>query len=111
MEILLFEGRVDSAWRAATEFGCEQQMWLTLARAREQTHPLDAIGIYEPEVLVQIDRRKTPAYRTAVGLMDRIRRLADAMGESDRFTALLRRVRTEHPRKRSLKKLLDDKGW
>lgn len=111
VEILLYEGRVDGAWRAATEFGCEQQMWLTLARAREQTHPLDAIRIYEPEVLAQIDRRKTPAYRTAVGLMDRIRRLADAVGEPDRFEALLRRVRTEHPRKRNLKKLLDDRGW
>ena len=111
LDILLYEGCTDEAWMAATEFGCDRQMWLTLARAREQTHPLDAIAIYEPEVLSQIDRTKTRAYETAVELMDRIRRLADAAGEPDRFSDLLERVRTEHPRKRNLKKLLDGRGW
>lgn len=111
LDILLYEGRIDEAWNTATEFGCDQQMWLTLARARERTHPLDAIAIYEPEVISQIERVKTTAYRTAVDLMERIRRLADAAGEPHRFTDLLDRVRTEHWRKRNLKKLLDDRGW
>ena len=111
LEILLYEGRFDEAWHAATEFGCDQQMWHTLARAREHTHPLDAIAIYEPEVISQIERVKTPAYRTAVDLMERIRRLADAVDEPNRFTDLLERVRTEHWRKRNLRKLLDDRGW
>ena len=111
LKILLYEGRIDDAWHAATEHGCDQQMWLTLARAREQTHPLDAIAIYEPEVLAQIDRKKTPAYKKAVELMDRIRRLADAADEPHHFTDLLDRVRTEHWRKRNLKALLDGRGW
>ena len=111
LEILLYEGRIDEAWQVATEFGCNQQMWLTLARVREQTHPLDAIAIYEPEVLKQIDLKKNLAYEMAVDLMDRIRRLADAVDEPHRFTDLLDRVRTEHWRKRNLKKLLDGRGW
>ena len=111
VEILLYEGRIDEAWSAATDFGCNQQMWLTLARAREQAHPLDAIDIYEPEVLSLIDRTKTVAYKSAVELMDRIRRLADAANEPDRFTDLLERIRVEHRFKRNLKALLDDKGW
>ena len=111
LEILLYEGRIDEAWSAATDFGCNQQMWLTLARAREQAHPLDAIDIYEPEVLSLIDRTKTVAYKSAVELMDRIRCLADAANEPDRFTDLLERIRVEHRLKRNLKALLDDKGW
>lgn len=111
VEILMYEGRADEAWNAATEFGCDQRTWLTLARAREDTHPIDAIGVYIPEVLARIDQKKTPAYRSAVDLMDRVRRLAETAGEPDRFTTLLERVRTEHRAKRNLKKLLDDRGW
>ena len=111
VEIILYEGRVEEAWAAATEFGCDHQMRLTLARARESTHPLEVIEIYEPEVLSQIERTKTAAYKIAVELMDRIRRLADAANAPHRFTALVERVRLEHRFKRSLKKLLDEKGW
>lgn len=111
VEIVLYEGRIEEAWAAATEFGCDHQMRLTLARARESTHPLEVIEIYEPEVLSQIERTKTPAYKIAVELMDRIRRLADAANEPHRFTDLVERVRTEQRFKRNLKKLLDEKGW
>lgn len=40
IEILLYEGDIEAAWRTALESGCEQRLWLTLARAREGTHPL-----------------------------------------------------------------------
>ena len=109
--ILLYEGRVDEAWSAALAFGCGREMWMTLARAREKTHPLDAVGVYEPQVLALIDMKKTSYYESAVELMDRIRRLATAAGDPHRFAALLERVRTEHRAKRNLKKLLDDRGW
>lgn len=111
VEILMYEGRADEAWTAATDFGCDRRTWLTLARAREDTHPIDAIEVYTPEVLARIDQKKTPAYRSAVDLMDRIRLLAEGAGEPDHFTALLEQVRTEHRAKRNLKKLLDDRGW
>lgn len=109
--ILLFEGLLDEAWNAALAFGCGRETWMTLARAREKTHPLDAIDVYEPEVLALIDRKKTTYYESAVKLMDRIRRLADSAGEPERFGGLLERVRTEHRAKRNLKKLIDGKGW
>ena len=111
VEILAYEGRVEEAWNAATVHGCAERMRMTLARAREKTHPSDAMGVYEPRVLELINQKKTHAYRSAVDLMDRIRRLADAANEPDRFRSLLERVRTEHRAKRNLKKLLDAKGW
>jgi uncharacterized Zn finger protein len=111
VEILAHEGDIDAAWDAATDHGCDDRMWLTLARARESTNPLDAIGVYEREALAQIDRKRNDAYRTAVDLMARIQRLADSAGRPERFEALLTRVRTEHKAKRNLKALLDQKPW
>ena len=111
VEILLFEGLIDEAWSAALSFGCGREMWMTLARAREKINPLDAVDVYETEVLALIDRKKTSYYESAVDLMDRIRRLAGTAGGPDRFGGLLGRVRTEHRAKRNLKKLLDEKGW
>ena len=110
-EILFFEGAVEETWSVAKEFGCGIDMWMTLARAREETAPLDAIGVYEPEVFRRIDLKKNQHYRFAVDLMGRIRDLATAAGSPDRFVNLLERVRTEHKAKRNLKKLLDDRGW
>ena len=81
VEILAYEGRVEAAWNAATVHGCAERMWMTLARAREKTHPSDAMGVYEPRVLELINRKKTQAYRSAVDLMERIRHLADAANE------------------------------
>ncbi len=50
IEVLLYEGDTDGAWRVASERGCHQRLWMQLARAREQSHPDDAIPIYEREV-------------------------------------------------------------
>ena len=111
VEILAHEGDIDAAWQAATDHGCDDRIWLTLARARETTHPLDAIDVYEREVLTQIDRKRNDAYRSAVELMTRIRRLADTACQPERFQTLLTRVRTEHKAKRNLKALLDQKPW
>lgn len=111
MEILAYEGDTERAWQVAVDHGCDRQMWMTLARAREDTHPMDAIGVYEPEVFALIDAKKNPAYRQAVDLLARIRRLAREAGEPQRFAGILERVRTEHGRKRNLMKLIDQKGW
>jgi len=111
VEILAYEGASERAWQVATDHGCDHRMWLTLARAREDTHPLDAIGVYEPEVFALIERKQNATYRQAVQLLGRIRRLAAQADRMDRFDDLLRRVRTEHGRKRNLVALLDQQGW
>lgn len=82
-----------------------------LARAREDTHPLDALGVYEPEVFSLVERKENATYRQAVQLLGRIRRLAHQAGEPERFEHLLGDVRADHGRKRNLVTLLDHKGW
>lgn len=111
VEILAYEGETERAWQVATEHGCDRQMWLTLARTRENAHPLEAIGVYEPEVFAQIEAKKNHTYRQAVDLLARIRRLADHVGQPERFEDLLGQVRSEHGRKRNLMKLINQEGW
>ena len=111
LDILLFEGLVDDAWDVANDYGCRAQTWLTLARARQESHPLDAIAVYESAALAIIDRKKADQYQSAVDLMVQVRRLADSAAKPGRFMSLLERVRTEHKAKRKLKALLDAQGW
>ncbi len=110
-EILLYEGRIDDAWAVASTYGCDERTWMTLARAREATRPLDAIPIYERAVAAQIDTKKNGGYRAAVDLLGRIRTLATKAGQPQRFTELLAAVRVEHARKRNLMALIDKKRW
>jgi hypothetical protein len=111
VEILSYEGDTERAWQVATAHGCDRRMWLTLARAREDSSPLDAIGVYEPEAFTLIEAKKNATYRQAVDLLSRIRRLARQADQPQRFADMLQRVRVEHGRKRNLMKLIDEKGW
>lgn len=111
VEVLLYEGEAEEAWDTAVACGCGERLWLPLARAREATHPLEAIGVYEREALAQIDTKKNDGYRNAVKHLATIRRLADAAGDPGVFTRILARVRTEHRPKRNLMALLDAEGW
>lgn len=111
VEILLYEGRTDDAWAAAVEHGCDDRTWMTLARARESTHPFDAVPIYERAVSAQIDTKNNGGYRAAVDLLARIRTLTAKAGEPQRFTDFLASIKDEHGRKRNLMALIDKKRW
>jgi uncharacterized Zn finger protein len=109
VEILLYEGRANDAWDVASAHGCDERSWLTMARAREATHPLDAIRVYERAVMAQIDLKNNGGYRAAVDLLARIRTLAASAGEPERFSELLGSITAEHARKRNLMALIDDR--
>ncbi len=111
VEILLYEGDVDEAWQVAADHGCDRQLWMSLARARERTHPQDAIGVYDREIDAAIDTKKAGGYREAVNLLSRTQRLYNTLGRPESFAAAVAGIRAEHGRKRSLMALLDQKRW
>ena len=111
VEILLYEGDDQAAWETARQHGCDQRLWLALARTREEDHPLDAVEVYEREVYIQIDTKKNRGYQAAVELLERIQRLTDQTGQPDRFQQLVVAVRAEHGRKRNLIALMEKEGW
>ena len=111
IDILVWAGRHDDAWDTATSGGCLPGRWLELARHRETSHPIDAIDVYEPQIFRAIGAKNNKAYASAVELMGRVERLANAAGVPDRFDAIVTVARTEHKPKRNLQKLLDQHGW
>jgi hypothetical protein len=80
VEILAYEGDTEQAWQVATDYGCKRQPLLTLGRAREDAHPLDVIGVYEPEVFALIEAEHNAAYREAVNLLGCVTRPACRAG-------------------------------
>ena len=111
VEMLMWAERHDDAWDAARAGGCNPRRWMELAAGRERDHPIDAIDVYEPQVIRSIEAKNNAAYAAAVDLMKRVRRLADTAGVPERFEALLVLARTDHKPKRNLQKLLNQQGW
>ncbi|MDY7100523.1 MAG: SWIM zinc finger family protein [Actinomycetota bacterium] len=111
VEVLLANGDAEEAWDVATEQGCDDRLWLELARAREDAAPLEAISVYEREIAARIGRRNAGSYQTAVELLGRIHALAGRAGEPERFDRIVAHLRSEHSRKRNLMALLASNGW
>jgi len=110
VETLLYEGEVDEAWAAATAFGCHERWWLSLARARERDHPLDAIGVYQREVEGLIAKKNKGSYRDAAALMTRVQALYSA-ADDDGWEPYLAAVATRHRPKTSLMARFREAGW
>jgi uncharacterized Zn finger protein len=111
VEILLWERKAEDAWREAKEGGCSAGLLLRLAKKREKTHPLDALGIYcahVPKLLEQTDNR---AYQEAMTFLRKIRALFASAKQADAFRPYLAELRVVNHRKRNFIKLLDQEGW
>jgi uncharacterized Zn finger protein len=111
IEIMLYEGAADDAWAIASVHGCDERTWMNVARARESSHPLDAIPIYERAALANIETKKSGGYRAAVDLLARIRTLATKAEQPERFTEILAAITADHRRKTSLMALIAKKRW
>jgi uncharacterized Zn finger protein len=110
VEILLWEGEAEAAWREAQNGGCAHTLWLRLAESRQQTHPLDAVAIYRRCIPPIVDRMNQQAYEAATDLLIRIKTLL-AADKPEELAAYAAEIRTSHRRKRNFIKLLDQQRW
>jgi uncharacterized Zn finger protein len=110
VEIFLWEKDAETAWQEACEGGCSSELWLKLAALREKDHPRDAIAVYQKLISPIVDRTNNDAYAEAAGLLRRVEKLMNALGERDEFRQHLSRVRVEYKRKRNFMKLLERFG-
>ncbi|MEO6653270.1 MAG: SWIM zinc finger family protein [Ilumatobacteraceae bacterium] len=111
VEILMWAGRDDDAWAAATTGGCSPSRRIDLAKRRESSHPIDAIDTFEPQIFRSIEAKNNQSYAAAVDLMARVERLAAAARVPERFDTIVHVARTTHKPKRNLQKLLGQRGW
>ncbi len=107
VEILLWERKDIKAWREAKAGGCNESLWLTLAKRREKKHPEDAIPIYRRQIEPILKQTNKDAYREATKLLLHLRDLMRRVDREDDFATDLASIRAAHKRKRNFMKELD----
>jgi uncharacterized Zn finger protein len=107
VEILLWEGNVEEAWREAKEGGCSDRLWLDLAARREDGYPEDSLAIYQERIEPLVNRTNNKAYRRAYELLLKVRTLMRRLGRQAEFDEYVELLRLEYKRKRNFMKLLD----
>ncbi len=107
VEILLWEGNVEEAWREAKEGGCSDRLWLDLAARREEDHPEDSLAIYQEKIEPLVNQTDNKAYRRAYELLLKVRTLMRCLGRQAEFDEYVELLRLEYKRKRNFMKLLD----
>ena len=111
VEIFLHEGDVEAAWREARTGGCSERLWLTLAEHRAETHPADALKVYENHIADLLKDTGDRIYRETVAYLTKMEALYARVDDEEAFLLTVKRLRAEQKRKRNLMKLLDSKGW
>ncbi|MDI6732619.1 MAG: hypothetical protein QME51_00735 [Planctomycetota bacterium] len=107
VRILIWEKKLDDAWKEAKAGGCSNNLWLELAAKREQEHPADALEIYQKQIEPIIEQKNNQAYTEAVGLLKKVKRLMNQLGIDEQFAHYLSDIRTRHKPKRNFMKLVD----
>ncbi|MGA7932454.1 MAG: DUF6880 family protein [Kovacikia sp.] len=111
VEIFLWEGEADLAWKEAQAGGCSKQLWLKLAERRQQSHPEDTLPIYQREIEPLIQQTHNAAYANAVSFLQKVHDLMVALDRQAEFKALVAHLRKSYKAKRNFIVLLDKQRW
>jgi len=106
VEIFLWEKSPDKAWQEAQVGGCSTDLWLKLAKQRENKHPADSIKIYQSVIEPIVERTNNEAYREAVGYIKTIKKLMTNLKKNKEFDSYLAGIKAAFKRKRNFMKLL-----
>jgi uncharacterized Zn finger protein len=107
VEILLSEKNVEAAWREAHISGCDGEVWLKLARAREAKHPADAVRIYQQLAEQVVQHAGDFEYRAAVRYLRRAAGIITRLGQPKEFREYLAGYRERNKRKKNLLRLIN----
>jgi uncharacterized Zn finger protein len=109
VEIFLYEGNADDAWREAGEGGCSDGLWLRLAAGREKEHPEEAALIYLKQAEAEIAATSNGRYEDSVGLLVKAAAAMKRIDRSAEFERNLEALRVQYKIKRNFLKLVEQK--
>jgi len=109
VEIFLYEGDADAAWREARDGGCSNRLWLRLAESRQKDHPEDAAPIYLKQAEEAIGEVRNARYDESVGLLVKAAAVMKRMDRSEEFVHNLEALRVKYRIKRNFIKLVEQK--
>lgn len=96
---LLDDGEVDEAWRVAEKHGCDDRVWLEVARRRCETHPAEVLAAYRTLVQNCLDRSCRDSYREAGLLLRELREASARCAEEVEFRAFVALLRERNRRR------------
>jgi uncharacterized Zn finger protein len=109
VEIFLYEGNPEEAWREAEAGGCSDGLWLQVAAVREKEHPEDAAPIYLKQAEADIATTSNGRYEQSVGLLVKAAAVMKRMDRGTEFVRHLEALRVKYKIKRNFIKLVDQK--
>ncbi len=89
VEIFLYEGTLEEAWRETQAGGCSDSLWLRLAAVREKEHPEDGAPIYLKQAEAAVAATSNGRYEDSVGLLVKA---ASVMRRMDRGAEFVRHL-------------------
>ncbi|BEL01983.1 SWIM zinc finger family protein [Actinoplanes sichuanensis] len=101
VEILHAAGDADGAWAAGTGHRCSAGIMWRLAVERAETHPAEAIPVFERQVEAEIDNKTKKGYAAAARLATELKVLHDRAGSAG-FPDYLAELRHTHRNKPTL---------
>ena len=107
VEIFLYEGDADQAWREAGAGGCSDGLWLRLAAAREKEHPEDAAPVYLKRAEASIACVGNGRYEDSVSLLVKAAAVMKRMDRGAEFVRNLEALRAKYKVKRNFIKLVE----
>jgi uncharacterized Zn finger protein len=111
VEIFLWESEDQLAWQEAQAGGCSKQLWLKLAARRQQTHPADALPIYQREIEPLIQQTNNTTYANAISFLHEVHDLMLRLNQQAEFQALVAHLRQTYKAKRNFIALLNQQKW
>jgi uncharacterized Zn finger protein len=108
VEIFLWEGDGDAAWKEAQAGGCSDELWLELAKRREKKSPEDALSVYLRLAGAVTSRTGEGAYREARKHLQKAKALLERLGRPQEFAPFIAGLREANRRKRNLIRLIAD---
>lgn len=111
VEIYLWEGEFDLAWKTYTEGMTSTHVALSLADARMADHPEDAASILISAAWEEADRASNAGYSACVDHLRTVKVLFERLGKQSDFRSLIGALRLAHKPKRNLIAMLDSLRW
>jgi uncharacterized Zn finger protein len=109
VEIFLYEGKAEDAWREAGVGGCSDSLWLRLAANREKEHPEDAGPIYLKYAEAGVAATSNGRYEEPVNLLAKAAAVMKRLDRSAEFVRQLEALRAKYKIKRNFIKLVEQK--
>jgi uncharacterized Zn finger protein len=109
VEIFLYEGKAEDAWREAGVGGCSDSLWLRLAANREKEHPEDAVPIYLKYAEAGVAATSNGRYEEPVNLLAKAASVMKRLDRGAEFVRHMEALRAKYKIKRNFIKLVEQK--